>query len=258
MSIIIGSVVALATAVIAVFAYVWPRQPPFAAPERPESGILRLTQAETTTYYPENGMLPRSNPPSFAPERLLSHCEEWTEWARDVKAAPISTSTQLGVYASRTSPLTIVDLKVVIYQRRPMAGSHRILCQYGAGPVEGPRLSIDLDKPARKIPMDTDGDFKPDTTLPESVFVVDTEKAETLSIDMSGTPGIVYEYALVVTTVENGGAPKEQTLGDHERPLLVAIPGEQEYNSLDFDWSPQKGRWYRATSNSPGVEVGNR
>lgn len=257
-SVVIGSVVAVAGLLIAAASYFWPRQPPFAAPEHPELGTLNLSYAESSSYYPKNGALPRGNPPDFAPDRLTSHCDLWDEWARDVKAAPVASSAQLGVYAGRTSPMTIVDLKVVVYQRRPMVGNQRILCRYGAGPVEGPRLSINLDSPARKVPMDTDGDFHPDTTFPDSVFVVDEKKAESISIDMSGTPGMVYEYSLIVTTVENGTAPKERKLGSRERPLLIAILGEQEINSIDFDWSTRLGGWYRASINSPGIEIGER
>jgi hypothetical protein len=83
---------------------------------------------------------------------------------------------------------------------------------------------------------DTDGDNKPDATLPGGFFVVDPGKAEPLVVVLSGTAGSVYEYSVDFKVVENG-TQRVESLGSQQRPLRIAFDDYQspQRSSVGFN-----------------------
>ncbi|WP_143268809.1 hypothetical protein [Amycolatopsis vastitatis] len=185
-------------------------------------GFLQLG-SQTQAYYPDNGVLPTTEPPPF--KNHDSHCAAWADWAQSVKAAPTGNVFRIDALASTTSPITILDMKYTVYGKHPVNGHDRVQCEFGAGGFGGTTVFPDLDHPSRPVPMDTDNDMIPDTKLPGGFFVVDASKAEPLNIMMNGTPGLVYAYSVEFKVVENGEQETVQ-FGSRQQPLLLAFESD--------------------------------
>jgi hypothetical protein len=211
------------------------------------SGKISLT-GQTHYYYPEKGVLPKAEPPEYSNHD--SHCVPWADWARSVKAAPTGNYFRVDALASTSAPITILTAKFQVYSKHEIVGHDRIQCEYGFGGFGGTTLYPDLDHPNRPVPMDTNDDGKPDSTLPGGFFVVDPNKAEPLNIVIKGTNGQVYEYSVTFDIVENG-TRKTVSFGSQQQPLLLAFDNDNNpdrannpaanYYDWDFntrDWAP--------------------
>jgi hypothetical protein len=216
----------------------------------PPNASLELSNPFSVYYYPRDGNLPTTPPPTYQyddPNKRASECiYYWGSYLADVGAAPTIPDQVLTAITGATSPVTILDMRVEVYAVRKIMSNKRIQCQYGAGGHPGPVAFVDLDHPLRAIPLDTDGDYKPDTTLPGGRFVVDPKYAETLHIVVDGSKkGSVYEYGLRLRVVENG-RERTVTFGDKNRPLRAAFEvgdfGQNPGNEY-FDWDYLRQQW---------------
>lgn len=241
-----GLIVAVVSALIALAAYVWPRSDQ-SEPVPPQQATLEARQFENTRYYPKDGMLPNSEPPTYSPEQRFNHCEEWESWARNVEAAPTSQSVYIAALANVTSPLTIIDIQFEVYDRRPMMGNQEIQCQVGAGPVFATTVLTDLDNPSRQSPLSFDGDNSVEGMIPGTVVRIAKQEAEYLCVRFDGSEGFVYEYGIVLRVVENG-IERNERLGARDQPLRMAF-GEvlDSYNERpryeQYDWNFTTRSW---------------
>jgi hypothetical protein len=205
-------------------------------------GTLSLAQL-VRNYYPNNGALPSLPPPPYNHndvQQREDHCGIWAGWATKVRAASDIPVMSLTTIAGSTSPITVLDMRAVVYARHPMANNVYLRCQYGAGGFTGTEAYVDLDHSYAPTPLDIDNDGQPDTTLPGGRFVVDPKNAESLYINLSGSAGVVYEYGIQLKVVENG-REEARTFGSAEHPYRLAIrrPAEDQY----LDWDAASGKW---------------
>lgn len=231
-----------ATSLVAVLAYVFPRQadPTPAPPPQPREGSVKI-RAYNTLYYPDGGVLSEVPPPAYPTSERRGHCDEWADWAHGVGAAPAISTLDIGTRANVTSPITITDFQLDVRDSAPMVGSARIRCQYGAGGAIGSQLLFDLENPTRRTPMDVDGDSEADTTIPGGVFVVDTSRSETLTIIFSGKNNYVYDFTVRMQVVENGIERTEQ-FGTSSQPLRIALT-DYTQNVTEYDWDVEAEEW---------------
>jgi hypothetical protein len=152
--------------------------------------------------------------------------------------------------------VTITEVKVQVFSKKRMQGD-LIQCGFGAGGELGPSILPDLDSPTGPIPMDIDGDLKPDGKIPGGRFVVKPGEAEWLTIFPEGTAGYVYEFGLVFQIVVDGEQQTE-VHGTRERPIRLAFSDESTSAQLPaFAWDLASKQWipwdqYMAKRNAEG------
>lgn len=253
-TVIAVSMVVWLTAAGGLIAGAWlysPTRPAASNAENPSEstlGTLTMYQA-VRNFYPKDGILPTLAPPPYDHndvQQLEDFCGIWTNWAGGVQAASDMPIMSLTTIAGATSPITILDMRAVVYAQHPMANNKYLRCQFGAGGYVGTTANIDLDHPSAPTQMDIGADGQQHTTLPGGRFAVDPKNAESLYIYLSGSPGVVYEYGIELKVVENS-REETRTFGSADQPYRLAFgdsaPGEY------YDWDYSLGQWVPADPN---------
>jgi hypothetical protein len=217
----------------------------------PTLGTLRMSQS-VRAYYPENGTLPSIPPPDYDHNDVQGNedfCGIYFDWARQVRAAsnmPIMTLTTI---AGATSPITILDLRVIVYAKHTIVRNNFIRCLYAAGGFPGTTANVDLDHPLAPTILDIGASGDQHTTLPGGRFVVDPKNAESLFIFLKGSPGQVYDYAVQLKIVENS---QEQTkaFGSPGDPYRLAFTPDAKSIQY-YGWDYSRRAWTTGDPNKP-------
>lgn len=244
---LIALLVSIIGVTIAFVSYVFPR-PAARAPLY--SGSLRL-RLDGYGYYLPSGAIPNGKPPDYREENANYHCNVWQAWMYNIGAAQLGPDLALTTIANSSSPITILSVRFVVYNRRSLMGDKRVKCVYMGGGMPGTIIYPNLDFPARPIPMQIQGsESNTRTSLPPGEFVVEPNGASLLWIDLNGTEGYVYEYAMIVRVVENAVERSEQ-FGSRAKPLRIAFERKQISGLKYFDWDTVRQAWVHVSPQTP-------
>jgi hypothetical protein len=204
-------------------------------------GSLSIAVA-TRNYYPESGVLPTLPPPPVGDTK--DFCDLWADWAKTVHAAPTSPLLVLTTIAGVSSPITILDIRPIIYRKYGVGARNLLPCEYNAGGFVGTTAYIDLDHPSAPIQVDI-GVGTEHTTLPPGRFAVDPKNAESMYMYLQGSTDTVYEYGIQMKIVENS-VERTQIFGSPNDPLRMAFLSDQSSDRY-FDWDYAGSRWVPAS-----------
>jgi len=187
-------------------------------------------EREGTAYHPHAGRLPTRPPPTQDEESL---CSQWSAWGDDVRAA--TTGTRL--HLSTTSPVTLVDVEVVVHDRTPVESNVLIPCRIGSSTPSGAVLRVDLSAPNSPKLLDTDNNGDPDAELPATQYDLTA-----LTLEPTGKDGWVYAYELRLRLTADGRS-RTQTVGTADNPLRTAFIDLDANPYTTYAWDPATAAW---------------
>jgi hypothetical protein len=143
------------------------------------------------------------------------------------------------ISAPKTAAVTITAASIQVYKAYRPAAVTKIQCVYGAGPIPGTLLNVNLDRPNAPPTIVSDSGQDVPMAMPYAVISVDAGHTEYIAVTPAGS-GQFYEWSVKLTVVVDQHS-QTYSFGSAARPLHSWL-GPAPARSYDYDFGTRSWR----------------
>ncbi len=179
-------------------------------------------------------------PPAYPPGQKEDHCSLWwAHWLVQQGAADADWPPLIEISAPKTTAITVTGASIQVYKAYRPTAVTGIQCVYGAGPVPGTLLNVNLDRPNASPTIVSDAGQDVPLAMPYATISIDAGHTEYVAVTPAGTRGQFYEWSVKLTVVVDQHS-QTYSFGTAARPLhswMGQAPAHAyDYNTSTHSW----------------------